>query len=277
MEEMTSSGTKEQIGRVTRAFLSMKKYNRAELTKAYEGRERTMSTQHANKRKLVLNAFMSIDGIMQAPGGTEEDPMGDFSHGGWSVNYWDEMTMNIMNEALSEPFELLLGRRTYEIFAAHWPFVKNDPEKLNQMAADRMNSARKYVVSKTLSRADWTNSVLIKGDVARAIEKLKNQDGPEIQVHGSSNLIQTLLQSNLVDECRLWIFPVVLGRGKRLFGDGAHAGAWKLADSKTSTSGVLITTYTPAGEIQRGSAALEVPTEAELARRKKMRDEEKHV
>ncbi|MDZ7407450.1 MAG: dihydrofolate reductase family protein, partial [candidate division KSB1 bacterium] len=203
----------------------------------------------------------------------EEDPTGGFVHGGWSVNYWDEMMMKIMGEWISKPFDLLLGRKTYEIFAAHWPFVKNDPDKLNQMAADSLNGARKYVVSKTLSKADWQNSTLIKGDVVKEIAKLKNQDGPEIQVHGSSNLLQTLLKNDLVDECRLLIFPVVLGSGKRLFGEGVLAAGWKLIDSKTSATGVLIATYARSGGIQKGSAALETPTEAELARRKNMRTE----
>ncbi len=224
-------------------------------------------------RKIIANTFLSLDGVMQAPGGPEEDPAGGFVHGGWSVNYWDEMMMKIMGEWISKPFDLLLGRKTYEIFAAHWPFVKNDPDKLNQMAADSLNGARKYVVSKTLSKADWQNSTLIKGDVVKEIAKLKNQDGPEIQVHGSSNLLQTLLKNDLVDECRLLIFPVVLGSGKRLFGEGVLAAGWKLVDSKTSATGVVIATYVRAGEIQKGSAALETPTEAEIARRKKMEAE----
>lgn len=222
------------------------------------------------KRKLVLSTFLSLDGVMQAPGGPEEDTTGGFVEGGWSVTYWDEMMMKIMNESLAKPCDLLLGRKTYEIFAAHWPFVKNDPDVLNQMAADRLNGATKYVVSKTLSKAEWQNSVVIKNDVVNQIAKIKDQDGPEIQVHGSSDLIQTLLKHDLVDEMRLWIFPVVLGRGKRLFGDGALSLGWRLIDSKTSPSGVHIAAYERAGEIQKGSAALETPTEDEIARRKKM-------
>ncbi|MBI5473817.1 MAG: dihydrofolate reductase family protein [Ignavibacteriae bacterium] len=224
-------------------------------------------------RKIILNTFLSLDGVMQAPGGPEEDPTGGFVHGGWSVSYWDEMMMKIIDASMPQQFDLLLGRKTYEIFAAHWPFVKNDPEKLNQLAADKLNGARKYVVSKTLSRAEWQNSVLIKSDVANEIAKLKKQDGPEIQVHGSSNLIQTLLKNDLVDEIRLWIFPVVLGGGKRLFGDGALPAGWKLMDSKASATGVLIATYERAGEVPQGSAELETPTDAELARRKKMLQE----
>jgi dihydrofolate reductase len=221
-------------------------------------------------RKLIINAFVTLDCVMQAPGGPEEDPTGNFKYGGWSVNYWDEMMMKVMDESLPEKFDLLLGRKTYEIFAAHWPFVKNDPDKLNQMAADKLNGAKKYVVSKTLSKADWQNSILIRNNVPKEIAKIKNQDGPEIQVHGSSSLIQTLLKHSLVDEIRLWIFPVVLGSGKRLFGEGAVPGGWKLLDSKTSATGVSICTYERAGEIQTGSAALETPTKAELARRQKI-------
>ena len=224
-------------------------------------------------RKLVVNTFLSMDGVMQAPGGPEEDPTGGFVNGGWSVNYWDETMMKIMNEAIAKPYDLLLGRKTYEIFAAHWPFVKNDPDVLNQMAADRLNGATKYVVSKTLSKLEWQNSILIANDVANEIAKIKKQEGSEIQVHGSSNLIQTVLKNNLADEIRMWIFPVVLGGGKRLFGNGALSGAWKLTDSKISSSGVIIAVYERDGEIQKGSAALETPTDAEIARRRKIQQE----
>jgi dihydrofolate reductase len=221
-------------------------------------------------RRLLINSFVTLDGVMQAPGGPEEDPTGGFTEGGWSVNYWDEKMMKIMDELISKPFDLLLGRKTYEIFAAHWPFVKNDPDKLNQMAANALNRARKYVVSKTLTKADWQNSTLIRNNIVKEINKLKNQDGPEIQVHGSRSLIQTLLKNDLVDVCRLWMFPVVVGKGKRLFGDGTLPSGWNLIDSKTSATGVLIVTYDNEGKIQKGSAALETPTKAELSRRKKL-------
>jgi dihydrofolate reductase len=179
----------------------------------------------------------------------------------------------IMNGLMGIPFDLLLGRKTYEIFAAHWPFVKNDPDKLNAMAADKMNGARKYVVSKTLARADWENSTLIKGDAVREIMKLKKQDGPEIQVHGSGNLIQTLLKHALIDEFNVWIFPLTIGGGKRLFGEGTIPAGLKLLDCKISTTGVIIATYVRAGKVKPGSVALEKPTVAELARRKKMKVE----
>ena len=225
-------------------------------------------------RKIVANTFISLDGVMQAPGGPEEDPTGGFKYGGWSVNYWDEMMGKlIMDGLLGKPFDLLLGRKTYEIFAAHWPYVKKDPDKLNAMAADKMNGAKKYVVSRTLAKADWANSMLIKGDVVKEIAKLKKQDGPEIQVHGSSNLIQTLLKNDLIDQFTVWTFPLTLGRGKRLFGDGTVPAGLKLVDSKVSTTGVIIAVYERSGTVRPGSVALEKPTGAELARRKKMNEE----
>jgi dihydrofolate reductase len=225
------------------------------------------------KRDIVLNTFLSLDGVMQAPGGPDEDPSGAFTYGGWSVNYWDDMMGRIMDESMSKPFDLLLGRKTYEIFAAHWPFVPSDQP--DAKAAHRLNNAKKYVVSTTLSQAGWNNSTLINGDVVKEIGTLKNHEGHEIQVHGSSNLIQTLLKNDLVDACRLWMFPVVLGSGKRLFGEGAFPSGWKLTGSKVSTTGVLIAAYERAGEIEKGSFALETPTDAEIVRRKKTRDEER--
>ena len=222
-------------------------------------------------RKIIANTFITLDGVMQAPGGPEEDPTGGFKYGGWSVNYWDEMMMKvIMEEVLAKPFDLLLGRKTYDIFAAHWPFVKNDPDKLNAMAADKMNSARKYVVSKTLAKADWENSTLITGDVVKEIIELKKQDGPEIQVHGSSNLIQTLLKNELIDEFRVWTFPLTIGAGKRLFSEGTVPIGLKLQECRSSTTGVTIATYARSGKINTGSVALENPTEAELLRRQRL-------
>jgi dihydrofolate reductase len=215
-------------------------------------------------RRLVTSSFLSLDGVMQAPGGPEEDPTGGFEHGGWSVNYWDDLMGQVMDEALGKPFDLLLGRKTYEIFAAHWPHVTDEP------IAARLNNATKYVVTTSLERADWQNSTLVKGDVVAQFQRLKQQDGPEIQVHGSANLIQTLLRHDLVDEFRLWIFPVVLGSGKRLFGQGAIPAGFRLLDTKTSTTGVIIATYERAGAINYGSFALEQPTEAEVERRKKL-------
>jgi dihydrofolate reductase len=221
-------------------------------------------------RKIITNTFVTLDGIMQAPGGPEEDPTGGFKYGGWSVNYWDEMMAKVIMELMAKPFDLLLGRKTYDIFAAHWPYVKNDPDKLNAMAAQILNSARKYVVSKTLTEADWENSTLITGDAVKEITELKKLDGPEIQVHGSSNLIQTLLKNDLIDEFHVWTFPVSIGTGKRLFGEGAIPFGLKLMDSKASTTGVIIATYERNGQVKTGSLALENPTEAELTRRKRL-------
>jgi len=147
-------------------------------------------------RKLVILSFISLDGVMQAPGGPEEDPSGGFKHGGWVAGYFDDFLGKVMVEQMSEPFDLLLGRKTYEIFAAHWPYVKTNEDPI----AAGINNAKKYVVSKTLKKLGWRNSELIKGDVVKEVKNLKEQNGPEIQVHGSSNLIQTLLKQDLVYE-----------------------------------------------------------------------------
>jgi dihydrofolate reductase len=221
-------------------------------------------------RKLTVNEFVTMDGVMQAPGGPEEDPSGGFEHGGWSVNYWDEMMGQVMDEATSKPFDLLLGRKTYEIFAAHWPHITDETQK---SMADTLNNARKYVASRTLHSVDWQNSSLLQGDVGEAVAKIKEESGPEILVMGSSNLIQTLLKHDLVDQFGIWVFPVVLGKGKRLFGDGTVPGQMKLADSKTSTTGVTIATYERAGDIPYGTFALEEPTEAEVERRQALAGE----
>jgi dihydrofolate reductase len=186
---------------------------------------------------------------MQAPGGPEEDDSGSFKNGGWSVNYWDGMMGEVMGETFARKPELLLGRKTYEIFAAYWPFHKDE------VGADNLNNARKYVVSKTLDRVGWENSTLIKGDLVKEITRLKGVDGPEIQVHGSCNLIQTLLKHNLIDELHLWIFPVAIGKGKRLFGEGIDPSGFKLIDSKASSTGVIMATYAQAGALKTGSFA----------------------
>jgi dihydrofolate reductase len=212
-------------------------------------------------RTLTINTFMSLDGVMQAPGGPEEDPTGGFAYGGWATTYFDDEMMARMSE--SAPYELLLGRGTYEIFAAHWPYDEGP-------IADQLNSTRKHVASTTLEQVEWSNSTLIEGDVAEYVAGLKRQDGPEIQVHGSAGLIQTLLAHDLVDELRVWIFPLVLGTGKRLFGDGARAAALELVDSRVSKTGVTINVYRRGGELELGSFEFEEPTEAELARRRRL-------
>ena len=198
-------------------------------------------------RKLVVLTFVTLDGVMQAPGGPEEDTSGGFKYGGWTVGYWDDFLGNVMDAQMGKPFDLLLGRKTYEIFAGYWPNAKNEP------LADRLNAARKYVVSTSLSKLEWNNSILITGEAADEIRKLKDQDGPEIQVQGSSNLIQTLLKNDLVDEFCLKIFPVIIGRGKRLFGEGTIPAGYRLLESKVSPTGVVVTTYVRDGEIKTGS------------------------
>lgn len=233
-------------------------------------------------REVVVNAFVTLDGVMQAPGGPEEDPTGGFAHGGWSVNYWDASMGKVMAEWMAEPFDLLLGRRTYEIFAAHWPHAgqaaRDDlggtASEIEDPAAQALNSARKYVASRTLRIVEWNNSVLIEGDAADAVAKLKTEDGPILAVHGSSGLIQTLLAHDLVDQVRVWTFPVTVGGGKRLFGDGTQAGAFRVLASTTSSTGVVITTYRRAGEIDHGSFAFETPTADEVARRQRLAAEE---
>jgi dihydrofolate reductase len=214
-------------------------------------------------RPLIVNTFLTLDGVMQAPGGPEEDPTGGFTHGGWSVNYWDELMGQKMDESMGpdHPFELLLGRKTYEIFAAHWPHARDQP------GAAELNAATKYVASRTLDSVAWENSNLLEGDLAEAVTKLKEQDGPDIHVHGSADLIQSLLEDDLVDEFRLMIFPIVLGSGKRLFGQGTIPAAFEVTDSQTATTGVLLVNYKRAGDVQYGSFALEEPTEAEVERR----------
>jgi dihydrofolate reductase len=198
-------------------------------------------------RKLLVTTFMTLDGVMQAPGGPGEDDEGGFAFGGWSVNYWDDLMTQVMAEATSKPFAMLLGRRTYDIMAAYWPHA---PE---EAGAKVFNDATKYVVSRSRPTLDWSNSVLIEGDAAEGIAELKEEDGPELQVHGSGNLTQTLMAHHLIDEYRLWVFPVVIGTGKRLFAEGAIPSALRLVDHQVSTTGMTIGTYEPAGEIVTGT------------------------
>ena len=196
-------------------------------------------------RKIVVLTFVTMDGVMQAPGGPTEDPSGGFTYGGWLVPYFDEFLGNVMGEQMSRPFDLLLGRRTFEIFASYWPQHEEE--------GPGINNATKYVVSNTLTAHDWRKSVFLKGNVVDEIKKLKQQDGPELQVHGSGNLIQTLLKHDLVDSFWLKIFPVTLGTGKRLFAEGSIPAAFKLTECKASPAGVIIASYERAGEVKTGS------------------------
>jgi dihydrofolate reductase len=206
-------------------------------------------------RKLSVNTFLTLDGVMQAPGGPEEDTSGGFKHGGWSVNYWDDRMGQAMGEFMGKPFDLLIGRKTYEIFAAFWPNAKEDP-------ADILNNSKKYVASRTLKSVEWQNSGLIQGDVGEQVAALKQESGPEIQVHGSGNLIQTLLKHDLIDEIQLMVFPILLGTGKRLFADGTVPAGLKLLESQTASSGVVIARYERAGEVKYGSFAPVESTDA---------------
>jgi dihydrofolate reductase len=220
-------------------------------------------------RPLIVNTFLTLDGVMQGPGGPEEDPTGGFTHGGWSFDYWDEAMGRRMDESMGSDyaFDLLLGRKTYEIFAAHWAHNRDQP------GAAELNAATKFVASRTLDKVGWENSYLLEGDLADAVKELKEQDGPPIHVHGSADLIQSLLADDLVDEFRLMIFPLVLGSGKRLFGDGTIPASFEVTDSSTATTGVLLVNYRRAGDVKYGSFAAEEPSEAELERRKKMEAE----
>jgi dihydrofolate reductase len=229
-------------------------------------------------RNLIVPVFITLDGVMQAPGGPDEDPSGGFEHGGWAVNHWDDTMYGAMGEMLASPFDLLLGRRTYEIFAAHWPHVGEGQREerggtssdVDDPAAAALNSARKYVASRTLDEVTWNNSVLLEGEVADAVAKLKTENGPDIIVQGSSDLLQTLLRQDLVDELRIWTFPVVVGPGKRLFGTGTTAGGLRLVDSKTSSTGVVMATYRRAGDVDHGSFEFDTPTDEELERRARL-------
>jgi dihydrofolate reductase len=193
-------------------------------------------------RDLVVLTLVSLDGVMQAPGGEGEDPSGGFDLEGWTVPYVDEVVGNEVSKQMGQPFDLLLGRKTYEIFASYWPH-RDSP----------FNEARKYVVSNEAINTDWEETIQIEGDVVAEIEKLKQQDGPMLQVYGSSNLIQALLANDLADELWLKVFPVTLGKGKRLFGEGTIPAAFNLTDSKISPSGVIIASYRRNGEVRLGS------------------------
>ncbi len=196
-------------------------------------------------RKIIVLSFLSLDGVMQAPGGPQEDTSGGFTYGGWSFPYFDEFAGKIMEEQMGHPFDLLLGRKTFEIFASYWPQHKEEGAGIN--------NATKYVASNTLRESTWEKTVFLKGDVVAEIKKLKDQDGPELQVHGSGNFIQTLLKHDLVDELWLKIFPVTLGAGKRLFAEGTIPAAFTLTESKSSPSGIIFANFKKSGDVKTGS------------------------
>ena len=196
-------------------------------------------------RKIIVLEFITLDGIIQAPGGPKEDASGGFKYGGWTVPYFDEISGKMMDEQMKQPFSLLLGRKTFEIFASYWPSHADQWPGINDVI--------KYVVSGTLNNPDWKNSVVIKGDVVEELKKIKEQDGPDMHVYGSGNLVQTLLKNDLVDQLWLKIFPVTLGTGKRLFAEGTMPVAFKLTESKVTPSGVIFANYERNGEVTTGS------------------------
>ena len=196
-------------------------------------------------RIITVLTFITLDGVMQAPGGPEEDESGNFIYGGWTVPYFDDSLASEMTEQMNQPFDLLLGRKTFEVFAAYWPHHDDEGAGINR--------ATKYVVSNTMTNHEWNKSIFIGGDVVNEIKKLKQQDGPQLQVHGSSNLIQTLLEHDLADEFWLKIFPVTLGRGKRLFDQGTVPRSYTMVKSRALSSGVIIANFERAGEVKTGS------------------------
>lgn len=219
-------------------------------------------------RKLIASTFTSLDGVMQAPGGPDEDPTGNFTSGGWLFAFADP-AMDISAAGFDgKDRELVLGRKTYEIFEAYWPY---QPE--GNPIARTLNAAKKHVASRTLKSLQWNNSSLLGGDIVSAISALKVQSGHNLQIIGSGNLIQTLQAASLIDEYNVWVYPVVLGRGKRLFEKDARPGALRLVASKVSRSGVVMSTYVPVGDIPRGSLGQAQPSAKELKRRAKMATE----
>jgi len=196
-------------------------------------------------RKIIVLTFITLDGVMQGPGGPEEDDSANFKYGGWTVPYFDESLGEVMTEQMNHPFDLLPGRKTFEIFAAYWPHHEEEGVGINK--------ATKYVASNTLTTHEWKESVFFSGDVPKEIEVLKQGDGPDLQVHGSSNFIQTLLAHDLVDEFWLKIFPVTLGVGKRLFDQGTIPASYRLVESKSLPSGVIIANFKRAGDVKTGS------------------------
>jgi dihydrofolate reductase len=213
-------------------------------------------------REIRAATFVSMDGVMQAPGGPEEDPTGGFRFGGWNFPYWDEMLGGLMDRAMGEDYDLLLGRRTYEIFAAYWPHMDDEIGR-------KFNAINKYVAAGPDTSLDWAHSHRLEGDPAEAVWALKATQGRDLLIQGSSEVIHTLLANDLIDQLTILTFPVILGRGKRLFNEGSRPHAWTLESSGTSTTGVIVATYRRAGEVPTGSFAADSPSAAELARRER--------
>jgi dihydrofolate reductase len=217
-------------------------------------------------RRIVVATFTSLDGVMQAPGGPQEDPIGGFTFGGWTAPHFDDALGASLGEIFGRPFDLLLGRKTYDIFAAHWPYV-TDP---NDPIARVFNQVRKYVASRSTPKLAWDNSELLSRDVVVSLKKLKGEDGPDLLVQGSSDFLQTLWKNGLVDEFSVLIFPLVLGKGKRLFADGTAPAGLKLIKAQSYPTGVIAATYKPDGAVRTGDFGLAEPTAAELERRRNL-------
>jgi dihydrofolate reductase len=217
-------------------------------------------------RKILVSTFISLDGVIQAPGGPQEDPTGGFTFGGWTFPHFDQALGGAMGEIFGRPFDLLLGRKTYEIFAAHWPHV-TDP---NDPIAGLFNKVTKYVASRSKPKLAWQNSQWLGDDAVASLKNLKGEDGPDLLVQGSGDLVQTLWKNGLIDEFSVLTFPVVLGKGKRLFGSGTTPSGLKLVKSQSFPTGVIVASYRPDGAVRTGSFQLADPTEAELERRRKM-------
>ena len=217
-------------------------------------------------RRIILATFTSLDGVMQAPGGPQEDPTGGFTFGGWTAPYFDQALGASLGEIFGRPFDLLLGRKTYDIFAGHWPYV-TDP---NDPIASVFNRVTKYVASRSTPTLSWQNSQLLGKDTVASLKKLKRENGPDLLVQGSSDFLQTLWQNRLIDEFTVLIFPVILGKGKRLFGHGAAPSGLKLVKSKSYPTDVIVANYEPAGEVKIGDFQLAEPSAAELERRRKL-------
>jgi dihydrofolate reductase len=219
-------------------------------------------------RKIIALNHVTLDGVIQSGGGPHEDPSGGFTHGGWSIPFRSEDGAKAVLEVMSRDFDLLLGRRTYEIWEAFWPYA-------NHPVASALNNATKYVVTKTLGRLDWANSHKLGG--MDEIRRLKASDGPELHVWGSSQLLQTLIAGQMVDEFHVWIYPVVLGKGKRLFEEGVPPFGLTLVESRSTSKGILINTYRPAGPLPDMSSQPDTPSDAELSRRRKLAEEDRAV
>jgi dihydrofolate reductase len=220
-------------------------------------------------RKIIVVSFLTMDGVLQAPGGPEEDRTNGFKWGGWSANFGDETTGKVIGQIFSRPIDLLLGRRTYEIFSAYWPYKQDEIGNL-------FNKIKKYVVGTTPVDLSWKGSIQISKNVVSELKKLKEEDDNDLLVHGSSKLIQTLLENHLVDELHTWIYPITLGKGKKLFQEGTLVQQWKMTNSVVSSKGVIIASYVPDGELKPGTLIdpNDKVSDAELARRKRWEKEE---